>query len=77
MTRVYTQQVTREEMKEYGEFLRSMRKSIGLTQKQMAEKLGVFYTTVYRWESGRITPNGDIYEIVEKVREIVREVKKK
>jgi transcriptional regulator with XRE-family HTH domain len=62
-------------MKEYGEFFRSMRKSIGYSQKKMGDVLGVFYTTIYRWESGNIIPNQDIYEIEERIRNVVKTAK--
>jgi transcriptional regulator with XRE-family HTH domain len=75
MKRKYVQQLSKEEMQEYGEFFRSMRKSIGYSQKKMAEKVGVFYTTIYRWEKGNIVPNQDIYEIEERIRNVVKAAK--
>ena len=35
------------------------RKNAGLTQVQMAEKLGVSYITVLDWEKGRRPPRAD------------------
>jgi DNA-binding XRE family transcriptional regulator len=75
MKRKYVQQLSKEEMKEYGEFFRSMRNSIGYTQKKMAEAVGVFYTTIYRWEKGNIVPNQDIYEIEQRIRDVVKAAK--
>jgi transcriptional regulator with XRE-family HTH domain len=75
MKRKYVQQLSKEEMKEYGDYFRFMRKSIGYSQKKMAEKVGVFYTTIYRWEKGNIVPNQDIYEIEERIRNVVKAAK--
>lgn len=36
--------------------LREYRKRLGLTQKQIAEKIGVTQATVQRWETGKRTP---------------------
>jgi len=38
--------------------LRALRKHAHLTQRQLAEKIGVDTMTVYRWEAGRQLPNG-------------------
>ena len=35
-----------------GEFLQELRKDKGLTQEQLAEKVGVARRTVSRWETG-------------------------
>jgi DNA-binding XRE family transcriptional regulator len=70
-----TLQISKEEMKEYGEFFKAMRQSIGLTQKQMAEEVGVFSTTVYRWEKGYRIPKKDIDEIERKYREVIKKYK--
>jgi transcriptional regulator with XRE-family HTH domain len=34
--------------------LHDTRKQRGMTLEQAAEELGVFYTTVWRWENGRV-----------------------
>lgn len=75
MKRKYVQQISKEEMKEYGEFFRSMRKSVGYTLKQMANEIGVFFTTLHRWEKGEIIPNQDIYEIEQMIRDVVKAAK--
>jgi DNA-binding XRE family transcriptional regulator len=75
MARKYTLQLSKEEMKEYGEYFRFMRKSIGYSQKMMAEKVGVFYTTIYRWEKGNIIPNQDIDEIAQRIKDVVKAAK--
>jgi transcriptional regulator with XRE-family HTH domain len=68
-------QVSSEEMKEYGEFFKSMRESIGLTKPQMAEEIGVFFTTIHRWEKGERIPKQDIDGLVERYRKVVKEHK--
>jgi DNA-binding transcriptional regulator YiaG len=69
-------QLTHEEMKEYGQYFKSMRESVGLSKEQMAKELGVFFTTVHRWEIGQRVPKRDIEEIVEDYRKIIRKYKK-
>jgi transcriptional regulator with XRE-family HTH domain len=73
--RIYMLQVSEEEMAEYSAFFKAMRKSIGFNLEQMGEALGVFRTTVSRWEKG-IIPNRDIDEIVQEYRRVVRLHKK-
>ena len=43
-----------------GEFLQELRKEKGLTQEQLAEKVGVARRTVSRWETGSNMPDLDI-----------------
>lgn len=40
----------------FGERARKVRRELGLTQSDMAEKLGVTYPAYSSWESGRHTP---------------------
>ena len=37
--------------------IRALRKKLGLSQRQWAERLGVKRRTIIRWESGIRTPN--------------------
>lgn len=37
--------------------IRSLRKGAGMTQKELADKLGVTITTVSRWEKGEYVPS--------------------
>ena len=39
-----------------GRRLRRRRRLLGLTQAQLAERMGVSPGTVYRWEAGSVTP---------------------
>ena len=47
---------------EFKDELKAKRLAMGLTQKQMAEKLGVSYTAVNRLESGKFKPRADTLE---------------
>jgi len=37
--------------------IKRLRKSLGLTQEQFAATVGVTFSTVNRWESGKSTPS--------------------
>lgn len=74
--RKYKLQIEPEEMQEYGEFFRSMRKSINYTLAEMAQELGVFRTTLSKWEKGISIPHQDIYDIEQQILGIVKTRKK-
>ena len=40
------------------EEIKTLRKSKGLTQEQLATIMQVDSTTIYRWENGIVSPNG-------------------
>ena len=40
------------DQKKIGNFLRELRKNMGFTQEQAAEKLGISSRTISRWETG-------------------------
>lgn len=44
-------------METLGDKIRAARTSLGLTQSQLAECVGVHFTTVHRWEGGRLRPS--------------------
>lgn len=39
------------------DWIRTLRRKLGLTQSQLAERLGVTFVTVSRWETGQARPN--------------------
>lgn len=41
---------------------RALREAADLTQRELAEAIGVDRTTVAHWESGRHTPNGKLLD---------------
>lgn len=47
---------------DYAERIRRMRKRLGMTQKQMAARLGVSHITVCRWEKGQIEPSAPSWQ---------------
>ena len=46
--------------KKIGSFLQALRKEQGLTQEQLAERIGVARRTVSRWETGANLPDLDV-----------------
>ena len=42
---------------EFKDKVKTVRKSLFLSQEEMAKELGVAFATVNRWESGRCKPN--------------------
>jgi len=43
--------------KDVAKMIRELRAKLGLTQEQFAAKVGVTFSTVNRWESGRSNPS--------------------
>ena len=41
----------------FGERVKTVRKELGLTQKELAAALGVSFATVNRWENGQVNPS--------------------
>lgn len=52
------------EQKKIGAFIAQRRKEHGLTQAQLAEKLGVTDKAVSKWETGRCLPDASLLEDV-------------
>lgn len=48
------------DMAKFGQFLRGQRRAAGLTQAQLAERLGVSNRSVSRWETGSNMPDFDL-----------------
>jgi len=57
-----------------GKEIKELRQKLGLTQEEMAKLLGVGYTTINRWENGKVQPRGQALKILEKLKELVDEV---
>lgn len=45
-----------------GAFISDMRKEQGMTQEQLAERLGVSQKSISRWENGKTMPDLSLYE---------------
>ena len=48
--------MTKSREKNPAEVVKSLREAMGLTQEQLAAKIGVTVSTVNRWEKGRSKP---------------------
>jgi len=46
----------------FGEKIRNARKSLGLTQRQLADKIGVSNTSISNWEKGLSRPDADLIQ---------------
>ena len=44
-------------MKDYGKYIRMMRKSRNMTQRELASRLGIVHTHVSKWENNTHTPS--------------------
>lgn len=42
---------------DFSEFVISVRRQMKLSQAQLAEAINVSYTTINRWENGRVVPS--------------------
>lgn len=49
--------------------IRQVRTELGLSQEELAQKIGVSFTTVNRWETGKSTPRKSAVESLNKLRE--------
>ena len=49
-------------MKKLGHYIQSRRINIGMSQRELAEKLGVTLTTISRWENEHCEPR--VYEFI-------------
>lgn len=46
----------------FGEKIRSARKALGLTQRQLADMIGVSNTSISNWEKGLSRPDADLIQ---------------
>ena len=58
----------------FGEILRKRRMDLGLTMKEVAEKVGVTETTVYNWEVRNIKPYRRIAEKLKVILDLKEEI---
>ncbi len=56
-----------EETTDFGTMMRQARDRLGLTQAELAEKVGVTQVTISNWEKGKSTPEGEQRARVEEV----------
>lgn len=47
----------RQEVNVTGDEIRDMRLRLGLTQQQLAERVGTVVATIHRWETGKANPS--------------------
>lgn len=45
------------ELDDYSKRIKSIRQHLGLSQEELAHKLGVSFTSVNRWENGQTKPS--------------------
>lgn len=50
--------------KDFGTWMREMRKSKKMSQMRLAEKIGVHYNSIMRWETGTQFPPLDVAEMI-------------
>ena len=46
----------------FGDIIRNARKSMGLTQRQLADRIGVSNTSISNWEKGLSRPDADLIQ---------------
>ena len=56
--------------------VRRLRRALGLTQEEMARKIGVTHATVNRWENGVHSPRGMALKALERMQRRVQKAKR-
>ena len=51
-----------------GPYTREYRTALGLNRYEFAELVGVSYHTVYRWEAGKVVPQGPVIRLAQLAR---------
>ena len=46
-----------QELDDYSKCIKSIRQQLGISQEELAQKLGVSFTSVNRWENGQTKPS--------------------
>jgi DNA-binding XRE family transcriptional regulator len=62
MDRSFFPRRQKKQLHPWGPFLRTARRRCGLTQGELAQKVGVSWRSVYRWEGGRSRPRARHWE---------------
>ena len=62
--------------KNISKIIGGLRKTLGLTQEQFAAKIGVTFSTVNRWESGRGKPSPLAMHRIEELRNELKQKRK-
>lgn len=63
--------MTKEQLKEFGAFLKEARQSLGYNTTQMSELLYVHRTSYSRWERSMHVPQADAYLIRQEVEQVL------
>ncbi|MEX3713365.1 helix-turn-helix transcriptional regulator [Cytobacillus horneckiae] len=63
--------MTKEQLQEFGDFLKEARQSLGYNTTQMSELLYVHRTSYSRWERGMHVPQADAYLIRQEVEQVL------
>lgn len=67
----HSRQVTRSEMKVFGEKFRLMRESADMTLSELATEINTHRTMLGRWENGQCIPHEDLWEIEDRIKKVV------
>ncbi len=59
------------------EYIRKLRKSLGLSQERLADRLGVSFTSVNRWENAQTKPSSLAKRQIEMLYNETQEIKQK
>jgi len=55
------------------EEIKAIREKLGLSQREIAEKIGATKTSWYKWEKGRSKPHPLFVESIKKLAKLVKE----
>jgi len=62
--------------KDRADTIKRLRIKLGLTQEQLAAKVGVTFSTVNRWEAGRSQPSPLAWREIERLSEAAKKAKR-
>lgn len=64
--------MTKEQLMDFGQFLKEARQLLGYNTTQMGELLYVHRTSYSRWERGMHVPQADVFFIKETIRNVLK-----